>query len=127
MMSFLESIKTCLLIKPAKVSGRATRSEYWWFQLFNNLVIIGLVILGILCDAVDNDNVFQFFLIVTFVFILLMSIPNLCVFVRRLHDSGLPSIFILCGIIPYIGGFILLWALLSPSDPDNEYGPAPVK
>ena len=38
MMSFKEAIKVCFK-KYFKISGRATRAEYWWFQLFGLLVI----------------------------------------------------------------------------------------
>ena len=37
-MTFLESIKTCLIDKPFTFSGRASRSEFWWFVLFCFLI-----------------------------------------------------------------------------------------
>lgn len=33
-MTFVDSIRTCLRQKPLTISGRAARSEYWWFCLF---------------------------------------------------------------------------------------------
>jgi uncharacterized membrane protein YhaH (DUF805 family) len=38
-MNFIESVKTCFS-KYADFSGRATRSEYWWFVLFYTIVLI---------------------------------------------------------------------------------------
>ena len=38
MMSFSESISTCLLEKVVTVEGRASRAEYWWYALFTALV-----------------------------------------------------------------------------------------
>jgi uncharacterized membrane protein YhaH (DUF805 family) len=37
-MTFLESIKTCLIDKPFTFRGRASRSEFWWFVLFCFLI-----------------------------------------------------------------------------------------
>jgi uncharacterized membrane protein YhaH (DUF805 family) len=56
-MNYMEAIKTCLT-KYASFSGRATRSEYWWFILFVaiiqgiaipfNQTIQAVVVLGLL-------------------------------------------------------------------------------
>ena len=43
-MDIQQSIKTCLK-KFATFDGRASRSEYWWFQFFYILVVIVAVIL----------------------------------------------------------------------------------
>jgi uncharacterized membrane protein YhaH (DUF805 family) len=37
-VTFLESIKTCLIDKPFTFSGRSSRSEFWWFVLFCFLI-----------------------------------------------------------------------------------------
>ena len=44
-MTFTDSVKTCLS-KYIDFSGRATRSEYWWFVLAFTLAYLGLAILG---------------------------------------------------------------------------------
>ncbi len=41
-MGFQEAIRTCIKEKYATFSGRASRSEYWWFVLFVSLVAIAL-------------------------------------------------------------------------------------
>ena len=62
-MGFGESIKTCFN-KYATFSGRASRSEFWWFQL-------------------------AFFLsFFTIIGGLILLLPNMSVTVRRLHDVG---------------------------------------
>ena len=43
-MTFSQSISTCFN-KYATFSGRASRSEYWWFYLFNCLVTTAAMIL----------------------------------------------------------------------------------
>ena len=41
MMSFTQAVRVCLKEKYATFSGRASRSEYWWFVLFN--ILVGIV------------------------------------------------------------------------------------
>ena len=49
-MNFTESIKTCLTKKYLSFSGRASRSEFWFFYLF---VLIGYIICFTLIMAVS--------------------------------------------------------------------------
>ena len=109
-MNMKESVKS-VLTKYAKFDGRASRSEYWWFELafWIVLVISSLVpILGPLALVV----------------VLLGSIiPRLAVSSRRLHDSNKSGWYQLFGLVPLIGpiGLIVLFAL--PSDKgENKYG-----
>ena len=73
-MSFGEAIKTCFQ-KYATFSGRARRSEYWYFYLFTFLVSLAL-------------NCIPFFGALSFVWFLAQLIPSLAVTVRRFHDIG---------------------------------------
>ena len=80
-MDFAQSIKTCFS-KYAVFSGRASRSEFWWFALFGLIggivtVVIDVMILGYSTE--DNGPVNIIFTIVTF-------LPYLAVGARRLHD-----------------------------------------
>ena len=73
-MSFGEAIKTCFE-KYAVFSGRARRSEYWYFYLFTFLVSLVL-------DCIP------FLGALSFVWWLAQLIPSLAVTVRRFHDIG---------------------------------------
>mgnify|MGYP001280189858 FL=1 len=80
-MDFTQSIKTCFS-KYAVFSGRASRSEFWWFALFGLIggivtVVIDVMILGY--SAEDNGPVNIIFTVITF-------LPYLAVGARRLHD-----------------------------------------
>lgn len=121
MVSFSEAIKICTTKKFATISGRATRAEYWWFQLFIYLVMFLLILIGIHLEHNGGD----IFMIIAMIFFFIMIIPNFCSRVRRLHDSGHSGWFLLWGILPYLGWLIVLIAELEGSDPDNEYGPNP--
>ena len=126
MVSFGEAIKTCLTKKYFTISGRATRAEYWWFQLFFLLIIVGFALIEVLIEAsVPQASGFGFALIG--IFYLLMLCPLFCVQVRRLHDGGSSGWCVLLSLIPYIGEFIVFIMTLRGSDDDNEWGPNPNK
>ncbi len=52
-------------------------------------------------------------------------IPNLAVAVRRLHDTGRTGWWLLIGLVPVIGFFVLLYFFVLDSENDNQYGPYP--
>ncbi len=86
-MNFQDAVKTCLKKKYGNFSGRASRSEFWFFYLF---LIIGYVV-SFLFITIS----LQFFFIVFSIFALGMIIPSLAVTVRRLHDINKSGWFIL--------------------------------
>ena len=77
-MNFKDAIKTCLKNKYANFSGRASRSEFWFFYLFNIIVYAILLLLSV--------TVSFKFLWVFGIFVLGIIIPALAVTFRRLHD-----------------------------------------
>ena len=111
-MSFVEAVKTCLVEKYCTFSGRATRSEFWWFQLFTFLAeFISVGICALIAESLDSEGI----IIIPILIYVLLLIPNFSVIVRRLHDVGKSGWFLLIGLIPYIGAFILLIKYLTPS------------
>lgn len=71
-MTFGQSVKTCFN-KFVTYQGRASRSEFWWFALFNAITC------GCFCIG---------------------SIPSFFVSIRRLHDTGHSGWWMLCPIVP---------------------------
>ncbi|MEU6092645.1 DUF805 domain-containing protein [Streptomyces sp. NPDC047085] len=108
---FLEALK-----KYAVFSGRARRSEYWYFLLF--YVILYAVFFGVgLAIKVPA--------LVAIVVVGLL-LPHWGVSVRRLHDTGRSGWWILLGIIPLVGFIVLLVFYASEGEPGaNKYGPNP--
>ena len=123
-MSFSQAVSSVLLNKYATFSGRARRSEYWWWYLF---VTIVFVVAGILDRAVGltySDLTVGGGWIATIAGIVFL-IPNLAVAVRRLHDTGRTGWWLLIGLVPVIGFFVLLYFFVLDSENDNQYGPYP--
>ena len=116
-MDVQKSITTCLK-KFATFDGRASRSEYWWFQFFYALVGFFAVIIDSM--FVDNSVSWGPLEIVSTI---ILFLPATAVFARRLHDvnrSGwwmLISITII-GLIP-----LIIWSVAEGSNKKNRFGP----
>ena len=106
----------CIKESYADFNGRARRSEYWYFVLFN--IIVGFV-LGLIFGMIKLPWL-------SYVYSLAVLIPSLAVCVRRLHDIGKSGWFILIGLIPIIGGIWLLILFCKDSQPEaNQWGANP--
>lgn len=112
-MGFGEAVKTGLA-KYATSSGRARRSEYWWFFLF-------LVLAGFAGRAVDVAVGNEFPIIETLVATALF-LPFVASSVRRLHDTGRSGWWLPVAFIPLLS---LIWLCKDSERRDNEYGPSP--
>lgn len=107
----------------ANFSGRARRTEYWMFALFNTIfAIVAIVldnVLGITADGIPYGPIYG-------LYVLAILIPSIAVGVRRLHDVGKSGWFYLIAFVPLIGGIWLLVLFVTDSTPGtNEYGPNP--
>lgn len=130
-MTFTSAIKQCYN-KAVTLSGRASRSEYWFFSLYQLLLLFVLVPTMFTIDSNLQDDDSGLVPKLMGIIILLLSIalsihivPMFCVTVRRLHDSNMPGWLLLLSIIP-VGNLILFIFMLLPSTPgDNPYGPNP--
>jgi len=108
----------------ADFSGRSRRKEYWYFQLFNAVVMIFLGLFAAAFSDQGKPATIPFGLMFVYAFVLF--VPALSVTIRRLHDIGKSGWWYFIAFIPFIGGLILLVFTLLDSEPDrNEYGPNP--
>ena len=114
-MTFGESVSTCFK-KYFVFEGRASRSEYWWFQL--------IVSPSYFISTVFENDIAYIFLGIT----LFTLIPAISAGVRRLHDTNRSGFFLLISFIPFIGGLILLFFLIPEGTKGkNRFGPDPLK
>ena len=114
-MTFGESVSTCIK-KYFVFEGRASRSEYWWFQL--------IVSPSYFISTFFENDIAYIFLGIT----LFTLIPAISAGVRRLHDTNRSGFFLLISFIPFIGGLILLFFLIPEGTKGkNRFGPDPLK
>lgn len=106
----------------AVFSGRARRREYWTFFLVH--LIPGMILtLGTLTG---DRSVRELCMLVSAVLALGTLVPSLAVSVRRLHDTGKSGWFLLVGLLPFVGGIILILLMALDGEPnENRYGPDP--
>jgi uncharacterized membrane protein YhaH (DUF805 family) len=120
-MGFGEAVKSCLR-QYVGFSGRARRSEYWWFFLFVVIVSAVASVLDALLGTVSDDT--NLGLIGTIVGLALV-LPIIAVSVRRLHDTSRSGWWYLLVLIPIVGSIILIVFYCLDSHGDNQYGPSP--
>ncbi len=122
-------------------TGRASRSEFWWFTLFVYLIQTGatLISFGIFGSGISElatnpdaasdpeviSNLISLYSLPT-VIGLVFFLPTFGLLFRRLHDAGHSGFYWLLSFIPFVGGIILLIFMLQSSQMfTNKYGPVP--
>ena len=127
MPSLWEATKTCLTKKYATFSGRARRSEYWWFMLAQYILnaalgiimmlsVVAIVMVKATSGSIDDMSPLDFYLMNPGMWLILLIclallIPNLAVTVRRLHDIGRSGWWLLVPMLAsplLLGGSVVL-------------------
>lgn len=98
------------LKKYVDFNGRARRSEYWYFTLFNVLVSIVINVIATQVPAIAMLGM---------VFSLAVLLPGIAVAIRRMHDVGKSGWYCLIPI------YNLILAFTPGQMGPNEYGPDP--
>lgn len=126
MVTFGAAVKE-LYGKYAQFSGRSSRSEYWWVQLYGFVVICVLTGLAFVCSGGTQHGLgYWFFMVIVYIFELLNLIPCLALSVRRMHDIGKGGGWIFINFVPLIGWIWYLILTLMPSQPEeNRFGSIP--
>lgn len=119
--------------------GRARRKEYWFFQLFQNIILMVLGTVGMasnsdklrFIDQLDPTTaeleIMMLFGPLFWIYAAATFLPALAVMVRRLHDINCSGAFVLVQLLPYIGPLIFfVFSVLPGTKGDNLYGPDPL-
>jgi uncharacterized membrane protein YhaH (DUF805 family) len=104
-------------------SGRAIRSEYWYWTL---VVTVVLVVFGVIDERLNPGLEMGAFSYVNMIVSLALLVPSLAVSARRLHDIDHTGWWILLAFT-VIGTFVLIyWACLRGTLGPNRFGPDPL-
>lgn len=139
-MDFKTAINTCLKLKYTNFSDRASRSEYWWFILFNAVVsfignIVGTVLALIASSMTSSATVIIGVAYIPILIVLLILIvPGIAVTIRRVHDLDLSGWWVLgmyiAACIPLVNIVALIVAIIFLCKPGtvgtNRFGPNPI-
>jgi uncharacterized membrane protein YhaH (DUF805 family) len=124
----IEWYKKVVFENYANFKGRARRSEYWYFQLFNLIILFSVLIVGAVVGSLFNNIMAGLGIsyILFILYFLAIIIPSIAVIARRLHDINKSGWFYCVSFIPFIGGIWALVLLCTDGDQNtNQYGPDP--
>ena len=119
-MSFGEAIQT-VFRKYAEFMGRAARDEFWWWALFNVLVVGALNLFNVIRIG---DNAYLGSLLAGLWGIAVL-LPSLAVAVRRLRDAGHGWGYLFFVLVPIAGGVVLIVLWAQPTKQPTETLPPP--
>lgn len=112
--------------KYAAFSGRARRSEYWFFALFNFLALIILELIVAAAQTSKNDGLIVLTALPCMLYILASIVPSLAVTVRRLHDINKSGWWYFIALVPFIGPiWLLILTCIEGTAGPNQYGGDP--
>jgi uncharacterized membrane protein YhaH (DUF805 family) len=98
-------------------SGRAARSEYWFWIVFYLLAVVVTL-------AIDTMIGFRLTLSI---FAIAVLLPTIAVQVRRLHDLDRTGWWILLHFVPLVGAIVLIiWYCMRGTEGPNRFGPDPL-
>lgn len=128
-MNFLEAVKAGYR-NYVRFQGRSSRSEYWWWALYQLVVnvVIGLIFGGGTAETGAGSVSFVYQGgIVANLWALAHLLPGLSVGVRRLHDINRSGWWLLIGLIPIVGLIVLIvWFVKAGDSGNNRFGANPL-
>ena len=116
-MNFVEAVSSGFS-NYVNFSGRAQRSAYWWWTLFEVLVLI-------VASLLDNV-IFGAPSVLYGISGLALLLPTLSVAARRLHDIDRTGWWLLLYLTGIGGILIFIWSLMKGTTGANQYGPDPL-
>ena len=104
-------------------SGRSRRSEYWYFVLFNTLIIVALTVVDVATGMYSIKGEVG---LLSGIYSLAVFIPSFAVTVRRLHDTDRSGWWVLLAVVPIVGVIVLIVFFATDGTPGaNRFGEKP--
>lgn len=132
-MNFVEAV-TSVYRNFVNFSGRASRSEFWWYTLFSIIasVVIGLIETALgLGQGTVTSGAGEFSANfaggpLSIIWSLLNLLPGLAVSIRRLHDTDRSGWWLFIALIPIVGFILLIvWYATKGTESANRFGADP--
>ena len=112
-----------VLRKYAVFNGRSRRKEYWFYFLFNFLIITALLLIDNMIGTFDQESGMG---LLSGLYAVAVLIPGIAVAVRRLHDTNRTGWWVLIALIPIVGPILLIFFLIQDStEGNNRFGSNP--
>lgn len=112
--------------KYATFSGRASRSEYWWWALIS--VVVGVALNILVSSGMGRDGYgntvpgpgAMLGIALIALWGLATLVPGLSLACRRMHDAGMSGWLLLLAFVPFLGALALLVFMVLPPNPSGE-------
>jgi uncharacterized membrane protein YhaH (DUF805 family) len=111
---YLEVLKKYTLF-----TGRARRSEFWHFALFNAAAVVALGVVDAILRKIIGIGPFGM------VYGLAVLVPGIAVSIRRLHDTDRSGWWLLLGLVPLVGLVLIVFLVENSMTSTNRYGQNP--
>ncbi len=122
-MGFQDAVRS-VFSNYVTISGRAPRSEYWWWFLF---ILLANFALSLVDSALFGASEGAGVGLLSGLFSLATFLPSICVAGRRLHDRDMSAWWLLLVFIPLLGFLVLLFFYVQKgTDGPNRFGPDPL-
>ena len=90
----------------ADFAGRATRTQFWMFNLY---AFAAVLLTGIIAGIIHLP-------VLSLLTALAILVPSIAVSVHRIRDLGISGWFILICLLPFVGGFLVFVGYCMPTD-----------
>lgn len=115
-MNFTDAVKSVLTTNYANFTGRSARPEFWWFALFNFIILAVFFVLMMIVPPISY---------LEWLYRLAVLIPSIAVGVRRLHDIDKSGWWLLITLTIIGILLIIYWAIQPGTQGPNRFGPQP--
>jgi len=134
-MGFTEAVRTVLTQKYVTFSSRASRSEYWWFQLFNWGLGVALWFVSFLLTPNSASSLSNPFSVIGGLISLALILPQIALQVRRFHDRNISGWWYLGLIVACFIPFVIfisvlvifVISVLPGTEGPNKFGQDPLR
>jgi uncharacterized membrane protein YhaH (DUF805 family) len=106
--------------KYATFTGRASRSEYWWWVLVSGLVPLLIQVASGIATGTWRLPLPPIPGAVSQLFAIAVLVPSIAVTWRRLHDTNRSGLWFFFGLIPILGWILLLLFTVQPANPNGQ-------
>ena len=112
--NIFKMMKKSFITNIFNIQGRQSRAQIIWFNI---IFITSVAILNqLIITLIKNDLIVYIWQnYIAYIFYYWLLVANICMIIRRLHDSGSSALWLLGGFIPYINLYLLYLILFKPS------------
>lgn len=112
--NIFKMMKKSFITNIFNIQGRQSRAQIIWCNI---IFITSVAILNqLIITLIKNDLIVYIWQnYIAYIFYYWLLVANICMIIRRLHDSGSSALWLLGGFIPYINLYLLYLILFKPS------------